>query len=83
MARTTDLAARGTRVHTSPLQRSVVCKQLNKTVTLSTEHSPSREANSRLAGQRIPSLLWNSKVHYHAHKSTSPVKECDQTRGLF
>jgi hypothetical protein len=25
------------------------------------------EANSHLASQEIPSLLWNPKVHYHVH----------------
>jgi hypothetical protein len=33
------------------------------TVTNSMEQSPSREANSHTAGQEIPILLWNLKVH--------------------
>jgi len=32
------------------------------------EQSPFSEANSHLASQEIPCLLWNLKVHYCVHK---------------
>jgi hypothetical protein len=31
------------------------------------EQSPSREANSHSARQKIPRLLWNQKLHYNVH----------------
>jgi hypothetical protein len=33
------------------------------------EQSPSSEANSRLASQEIPGLLWSPKVHYRVHNN--------------
>ena len=35
--------------------------------------SPSWEANWSAAGKKIPSFLWNLKVHYHTHKRPPPV----------
>jgi hypothetical protein len=32
------------------------------------DQSPSWESNSNSASYKIPSLLWNTKVHYYAHK---------------
>jgi hypothetical protein len=33
------------------------------------EPSPSGKVNISLAGQEIPCLLWNLKVHCHVHKN--------------
>jgi hypothetical protein len=37
------------------------------------EQNPSLEADSLLASQEIPHLLWSSKVRYRVHKSLPPV----------
>jgi hypothetical protein len=34
------------------------------------KQSPSSDANSSSAYQKIRRLLWNQKVHYHVHKSS-------------
>jgi hypothetical protein len=33
------------------------------------EHSPAWYAESSLASQEIPCILWSLKVHYYIHKS--------------
>jgi len=42
------------------------------------EQSPSWEANSSLASQEIPRILWISKGHCRVHKSPSPVPILNQ-----
>jgi len=37
------------------------------------EQSPSWQANRFSASQEIPHILWNTKVHYHIHKTPPPV----------
>jgi len=43
-----------------------------KLLTYSMEQSPSWEANQFAAGQEIPHILWNPKVHYCIHKCPPP-----------
>ena len=37
------------------------------------DHSPTWEATSFSASQKIPHTLRNLKIHHHIHKSLSPV----------
>jgi hypothetical protein len=42
------------------------------------EKTPSWEAKSFSASQEIPSILWNTEVHYHIHKSPPRVPVLSQ-----
>ena len=42
-------------------------------LTHSMEWSPSLEPNRFSAGQEIPHILWNLKIHYRIYKSLPPV----------
>ena len=39
----------------------------------SMDQSPSSEANNSSASQEVPFISWNMKVHFHFHKSLTPV----------
>jgi hypothetical protein len=42
-------------------------------LTNPTELSPSRKANSSLAAQEIPRILWNQKFHFRIQNIVHPV----------
>ena len=42
------------------------------------KHSPSWEANSSSASQKIPHILWDPKVHYRIYNSPPPVSNISQ-----
>jgi hypothetical protein len=42
------------------------------------QQRPAWEADNYLASKEIPSLLWNTQLHYRAHKSPPPVYNLSQ-----
>jgi hypothetical protein len=51
----------------------ILTLQFQLGLTYSMEPGRSWEANQFSAGQEIPHILWNPKVHYHIYKSLPPV----------
>jgi len=47
------------------------------------EHSPSREANSSLVGQKMFGILWNSNVRYRVHNSSPLVRALSQIKTVY
>ena len=66
---TFKISVNGLRIFSIP----TVVYLLTYLLTYSMEQSLSWEANRFSASQEIPHILWNSKVHYHIHKSPPPV----------
>jgi hypothetical protein len=51
----------------------IINKEINILTYLLHAESPSGEANQFSASQKIPSILWNPKVHYCIYKGPPPV----------